>query len=1022
MNSFAAFAKRPWGRSSLALAVALAFSSTGALAQSNITGSIFGQVAAQTGTTVEIKNLDTGLSRTVTVDQSGRYRFSSLPTGRYTVTLKNGDATVSTRDNVELSIAGGTEVSFGGASASAQNAQNLEGVSVVASALPAIDVSSVDTRTVLTSEQLSKLPIARDIGAAALLAPSVVANSSYGAPSFGGSASSENAYYINGYAVTNPLTSIGFSTLPFDAIDQQQVLTGGYGAEFGRSTGGVVNVVTKRGSNQLKGGIYTIWEPEGTRANPRNNYFPNTGFYGQNTTQNTDGKLYQYNNRNQYWKSTVGAYISGALIKDKLFFYLNGEMNRREGASVMSFSNSAVSASRIGYNDYSYEMPRWTAKLDWNITDNHIVELTGVSDKTEYTSERYAYDYKTLSHGKRNGGVYTKDGGDLYIAKYTGYITDDLTISALYGTQKIDHVQKNDGYDPACPYISAGATAQAPGQVYGTCQTAVTQYIQQEGANDKTKGWRLDIEYRIGDHDIRFGYDAQNAKSYTGRRLAGDYGWYYGWQANANAPIDASLGVIGSPASAGGLGANGYFVYKYYSTQRAGVETDQAAQFIEDRWQINDRWLLTVGLRNEQFTNYNKNGDAYIKQRHQLAPRLGVSWDVFGDSTMKLFANAGRYHLAVPNNAAVRSVSGSLISSEYFTYTSVDPATGIPQGLVKIAMDPTSKYICPNTGGVSSNLECGDAPDPRTVAAKNLRAHFQDEYILGMEQQINTEYNWGVKGTYRKLMSAIDDTCTQVLGGKCLTFNPGRGNTFDFLQPDGSIVTKHYTKEELGLPDLKRKYYAIDLYLEHPFADKWYGRVAYTYSRNWGNTEGQLASDLDTGTGGQTDVSRTQDWDLPQLMVGSNGLLPNHRAHQLKAYGYYQLTEEWRFGATVIAASGRPKNCTSYYPTADAGLYNSSTYWFCGLPGKPGYEISPRGSHGSAPWTYQLNLNAAYTPGWMDHKLTLQIDAINVLNRQTPTMYNYRYASNRTTVNQLYGRELNYTEPRYFRLTARYDF
>ena len=1022
VSYFAAFTKRPKGRSSLALAVALALASTGALAQSNITGSIFGQVAPQSGTSVEIKNVDTGLTRSTSIDAQGRYRFSSLPTGRYTVTLKNNDAAVSTRDNVELSIAGGTEVSFGAsaATATASDAKNLDGVSVVASALPAIDVSSIDTRTVLTSEQLAKLPIGRDIAAAALLAPSVVANSSYGVPSFGGAASSENAYFINGYAVTNPLTSIGFTQLPFDAIDQQQVLTGGYGAEFGRSTGGVINIVTKRGSNQTKGGVYTIWEPEALRASPRNNYFPNTGAA---TNAATDGTLYQYRNRNQYWKSTVGAYLSGALIKDRLFYYIDAEVNRQEGAEVRSFSNSAASASKIGYSDFTSKIPRWTAKVDWNITDNHILEFTGVSDKTETTSKRYAYDYKTLSHGNtQTGGVYNKDGGDLYIAKYTGYITEDLTVSALYGTQTVKHVQTNYGFDPACPFISVGSNAQAPGVTYNSCQTAVTSTLPLDGANDKTKGWRLDIEYRLGDHDIRFGYDAQNAKSFTGKEYAGGYAWVYGKQTDPNAAIDKGLGVIGSPAAAGGLGTKGYYVYKAYNTQRAGVETDQAAQFIEDRWQVSDRWLLSLGLRNEQFTNYNKNGDAYIRQRHQLAPRLGASWDVFGDSTLKVFANAGRYHLAVPNNAAVRSVSGSLISNQYFTYTGVDANSGVPLGLTPIAVDPTSPFICANTGGVSSNKECGQAPDPRTVAAKGLRSHFQDEYILGMEQQISPTFNWGAKLTYRKLMSAIDDTCIQSLGNKCLTFNPGRGNTFMVPQADGSLKEVYLSQKDLNLPDLKRKYYAVDLFVEHPFADSWYGKVEYTFSRNYGNTEGQLASDLDTGAGGQTDVSRTQDWDLPQLMVGSNGVLPNHRAHQVKAFGYYQLNTEWRFGATLIAASGRPKNCTSFYPTADAGLYNSSTYWFCGLPGQPGYAISPRGSHGTTPWTYQLNLNAAYTPGWMDNKLTLQLDVINALNRQTPQMYNYRYALNRTTVNPLYGRELNYTDPRYFRVTARYDF
>src|SRR5690606_23866718 len=112
-----------------------------------------------------------------------------------------------------------------------------------------------------------------------------------------------------------------------------------------------------------------------------------------------------------------------------------------------------------------------------------------------------------------------------------------------------------------------------------------------------------------------------------------------------------------------------------------------------------------------------------------------------------------------------------------------------------------------------------------------------------------------------------------------------------------------------------------------------YGKINYTWSRNFGNTEGQLASDLDTGSGGQTDVSVTQDWDLPQLMDGANGLLPNHRTHQFKIFGYYKLNEEWLFGGSSIIASGRPKNCTSYYPSADQGLYDGAYYYYCGIAG-----------------------------------------------------------------------------------------
>ena len=65
-------------------------------------------------------------------------------------------------------------------------------------------------------------------------------------------------------------------------------------------------------------------------------------------------------------------------------------------------------------------------------------------------------------------------------------------------------------------------------------------------------------------------------------------------------------------------------------------------------WQVTDRWMVYLGLRNEQFKNINGDGATYVKQRHQLAPRIGATWDVFGDSTFKIYANAGRYHLAIP--------------------------------------------------------------------------------------------------------------------------------------------------------------------------------------------------------------------------------------------------------------------------------------------------------------------------------------------------------------------------------------
>ena len=318
-------------KTALGLSLSLCLAS-GVHAQSNATGSIFGQVEAKQGTSVVVKNPATGFTRTMPVDAGGRFRFASLPPGTYSVELVQDGKTVGIREDISVTILSGNLVDFNAAASAATDATNLEAITVTGIA-SAIDVSSTDTRTVFTSEQLEKLPIARDVTNIALLAPSVISSTNYQntstggqVTSFGGSAASENAYYINGYPVTNPLTNIGFTELPYDAISQVQVLTGGYGAEFGRSTGGVINVLTKRGTNDWKFGGIVTWEPEQGRAERVNQYYPKTGY-----APTTDGILYSYRKDDNFWRMSYGAYASGPVIKDKLFFYASGEIVKRQG-------------------------------------------------------------------------------------------------------------------------------------------------------------------------------------------------------------------------------------------------------------------------------------------------------------------------------------------------------------------------------------------------------------------------------------------------------------------------------------------------------------------------------------------------------------------------------------------------------------------------------------------------------------------------------------------------------------------
>ncbi len=160
------------------------------------------------------------------------------------------------------------------------------------------------------------------------------------------------------------------------------------------------------------------------------------------------------------------------------------------------------------------------------------------------------------------------------------------------------------------------------------------------------------------------------------------YQWIYD-QSNPGIPINTGLGV---PATGGyANGEDGYYVRRYVYSALASVRAVQRAQYVEDNWQVSDRFLLSLGLRLDQFTNYNRDGDAYIKQSSgQWAPRLDFSWDVDGDARFKVYGNAGRYYLALPLNPAFNAAGATLATSTYYTYGGID-GNGYPTGLTQIS-------------------------------------------------------------------------------------------------------------------------------------------------------------------------------------------------------------------------------------------------------------------------------------------------------------------------------------------------
>ncbi|WP_432382251.1 hypothetical protein [Duganella sp. P38] len=504
--------------------------------------------------------------------------------------------------------------------------------------------------------------------------------------------------------------------------------------------------------------------------------------------------------------------------------------------------------------------------------------------------------------------------------------------------------------------------------------------------------------------------------------LAGGALWTY-LKTDPTKPTTVPGGTVPVLTGRGTLASQGYYVQKSLSSTVSNAYAGQDAQYLEDQWQVTPKLLVTVGVRREGFYNANQDGTKYIEMKNQIAPRLSAVWDANGDNSLKVFGSAGRYTLQMPTLIALRGANGSLNTSQYYTYTGTD-SHGAPTGITAV------------TDVLSANNEFGQAKDPKTVAALDMKPSYQDEITLGFEKAYSPDLNFGVKATYRKLQSTIDDFCdgrvfdkyaadhnidTSNYGGfSCASFNPGEANDFlvDYSGTGTNYTRVHLTKADLGFDKAKRTYAALDFFVEHPFRNGWYGKLNYTLGRSKGNTEGQTLSDTTTG---QADVAATQTWDYAQLMKYADGLLPNDRKHQIKGFGYYEVTPEITVGGFVTIASGRPRSCSGTNPLTlnDIGYnYQSASHYCFGVTGDKNVP-SPRGTVGRLPWEKTLDLNASWKPTFLPG-LTLKVDVYNVLNDQSAQKVVERYNTNNARY-ALYEAVLNYTAPRSMKFSAEFN-
>jgi hypothetical protein len=961
-----------------------------ALAQSQ-DGSVAGRTEG--GATVTITDPGTGFSRTVTANADGSFRFPFLPVGDYTLeATKDGDT-----------LAGPFPVMVNLGKTTVVNAEVMDEVQVVASRTSnIIDLTSTEIATNLTQEQLALLPVERDLQSVAELAPGV-AKGDFEGLSFGGSSVAENAVYINGLNVTDFYRRIGFSSVPYSFYDQFQVKTGGYSVEFGRTTGGVINTVTRSGTNEFEFGAEAVWEPAALQGEGDNHF-------------DADGNPVYIASHDESESQSVNLYAGGPIVQDHLFFFAMYEARRFEPQNT----NNSGSLLNEDTSDDAF----WGTKIDWQINDNHLLELLAFSDEDSTATDIYSFDLDTGERGDYQGTEYFDNGGINWSTTYTAYLTDAFSMRAMYG----ENDRESATYSPndiECHRIRDFRQV-GDGDIGCTSTSSVTARL------DNREQARLDFQWALGDHRIRFGLDHEINTSDHNQHYPGPEQLVY--EINDTAP--------GTTLANGGVVPAGVDAYvRTRSNEVDGeFETTATAFYLEDSWQVTDSLMLEAGLRLDEFDNKNSDGDSYIKMDGMLAPRFGFAWDTSGVGRSKLFGNVGRYYLPVANVINIKQAGGFADVRTFYVF----------EGLEDFDYEGVTyqrPILGDQIGPVDDSQGDGTVGDLRGEVDADMDPVYQDELMLGYQSMIDETWSWGVRATYRDLTNAIDDMEIISNGLMCgddtsyvgwAMANPGEpltiftdtncdGESDNFITIDtANAGWSLYDDDgnyigEVGFPKPERTYKALDFVIDRAWDSKWALNATYTLSYSEGNAEGPVNSDTNF-----SDTGRTENFDDPWVNYQGEGYLPNDHRHQVKLRGAYGIGENWQLGATMNAQSGAPINAFGVGNPFDEQNYHS--YFVCtanctsAVISERVFEHRSRGAGGRLPWTYNLGLSVSYARSFNDMDFRAKFAVYNVLDQQKTLAVDDQFEADIGFLNPEYRIGTSYQSPRYAQLLLTLNF
>ena len=938
-------------RSVALLGVLLSFTAGVVLAQET-TGTLSGRVVdAQSlpvpGATVTVDGIQ-GVKR-ATTDAEGRFSIPFLTPGPYDVHVElTGFKTVE-RKAVSVSLGQTTSLPI-----SMELGPLSETVQVTA-ASPLIDTTSTTSGSTLSSELFQQVPIRRTVSSTIYMAPGVSSSGTAGAanPSIAGGSGLDNQYVIDGVNVTNQgygalgsysiiFGSLGNAT-PFDFIDEVQVKTGGYEAEFGQASGGLVNVVTKSGSNAVRGSAFGYTSPSKLE-----------GAFTQ--YQSTNGSV-QTESTRSYDGGVEGGF---PIVKNKLFFFGAVDPSR----DIRSFQAPAgFPLESLGNVDRTRDTLAYSAKATWQPTPSQRVDASFFGDPS--TGDNGPQRASALLVTDTSSFSSLTYGGHNQTVRYSGAFKNHWLLEGMFA-RALNRISETPSVD-AWRVTDQTATPTVTTGGIGFYEAGNRSLSRQYGAKASNVFSRNDLKYGFEYDDVEYSQINQR----TGPTFTAPDGRQTATGAQITILPDANFGDI--------------FRVTRANFNSGRTTTQKYSEFfVQDSWTPTPRLTINPGVRYER----EKLAGTIVTDftlTNNWAPRIGATYELTGDGSTKLYGSYGRFYARIPNDLAARALSAddSTSRADYYDANLTQP---IPDGVATV--DPatgaqiTNHFVLAGVGA--------DTIDP------DAKLSYTSEYQLGVERALAATTSIGVRYTYRTIGRILEDVANAPLAAYDLGV-PGLSSVEYILTNPTSSTAIFPAAAFLGasFDDPVHTYHAVEVTLDRRLANNWSMLASYRWSRLRGNFEGFYRDD-----NGQSDPGITSLYDFPTndpsytaigvpqfgysgdiRFLGQTGILPLDRPHAFKAFGTYVFPKGLNVGVGFTVTSGAPLTPIAANPNYDNGGEIPVAARGSGIQTVDGFMTR-------TPVLANVDLQAAYRLKLpRNGALTLVADAFNVLNSQTVLMY-----------------------------------